>query len=105
MIIPVHMFAFSDTRDQVRPVEIDDKWQSSSSTTEVLDEIFKKGQNDFQPRPFPSVSVGDVIEYEIAEGKYWMVLPIGFKKLTQKEFEELNPPTSLMAYKDSEFSS
>ena len=44
----------------------------------ILEQIFKYGQNDFQPRKFPSVSVGDVIRFK---GKRFEVSFLGFKEL------------------------
>lgn len=49
----------------MRPVEIPAEINLDSKLVpEVLELIFKYGQNDFQPRPgFASVSVGDIIHY------------------------------------------
>jgi len=44
----------------------------------ICDLVFHYGQNDFQPRPFPSVSVGDVIR--IGEARY-RVEPVGFERI------------------------
>lgn len=45
----------------------------------TLDAAFYYGQNDFQPRPFPSVSVGDVIE--LPDGSLHRVEGCGFTKI------------------------
>jgi hypothetical protein len=50
----------------------------------LLDEVFKFGQNDFQPQPMPSVSVGDVIR--IGDER-WLVEPVGFSRLDLHEGE------------------
>lgn len=44
----------------------------------VLDLIFRLGQNDFQPKPYPSVSVGDVIR--LGTWRY-RVEPVGFSEV------------------------
>jgi hypothetical protein len=56
MIVQVLMLAYGDP-GQVREVEIADDTPDEA----VLDEVFKWGQNDFQPQRCCSVSVGDVI--------------------------------------------
>lgn len=48
--------------------------------------VFHYGQNDFQPKDHCSVSVGDVIE--LNDDKY-AVLPVGFRKLTECEYDDL----------------
>jgi hypothetical protein len=45
----------------------------------TLEAVFKWGQNDFQPLPMPSVSVGDVIR--LHDGSRYRVEPFGFAKL------------------------
>lgn len=60
----------------------------------ILDLIFHYGQNDFQPRALPSVSVGDIIRFGVVyknrlnEGVFqerWAILAIGFRKV-DKDF-------------------
>jgi hypothetical protein len=51
----------------------------------LLDLAFKYGQNDFQPRPFPSLSVGDVIE---VSGLLFIVRPFGFAKISRRELRD-----------------
>jgi hypothetical protein len=38
------------------------------------------GQNDFQPKKQPSVSMGDVIRYN---GERYLILAVGFRKLKE----------------------
>jgi len=55
----------------------------------ILDLIFKWGQNDFQPQRHPSVSVGDVIA--LKDGGLYLVLPMGFAGIGKgvlKEYQE-----------------
>lgn len=80
MIVNVRMTAFMD--GEIRAVNIPDDTPADN----VLDEVFRLGQNDFQPiKDRCSVSVGDVIEYD---GLH-MVGAIGFFKITDEQFKEL----------------
>ena len=68
-------------------VEIDERIEHSDIMV-ALEEIFKMGQNDFQPQPMPSLSVGDVVEWEPGRyKKYWLIMGIGWKNLNEEEFE------------------
>jgi hypothetical protein len=81
----VEMLAFGD--GQIRKVTIPEDepaYDAFNTTTEdVLDLVFKWGQNDFQPQRMPSVSVGDVIRIPDGYGGWdaYRVEPIGFQKL------------------------
>lgn len=88
MIVKVHMLAFHD-KDKIREVEISDGFELSSKVMEALEEVFKMGQNEFQQRPCPSVSMGDVIEFEVGGHKYWQVKASGFRALSQEEFDNI----------------
>jgi len=85
MIVKVHMLAFKD-KGIVRDVEIHDNYKGHLG---ALEQVFKMGQNEFQQRDCPSVSMGDVIEFEIGRNKYWQVTSSGFKPLTQEEFDDM----------------
>ena len=86
MKIPVHMTAYSMKSD-IREVEIPDEEITPKTTIEkALALAFHYGQNDFQPLKHPSVSVGDVVELK---GKFYMVLGVGWKELTESEFKGL----------------
>ena len=64
----------------VRVVEVPDHIVhalSSAAQGVLLENIYALGQNDFQPQPLPSVSVGDVI-LGVA-GADWRVERVGFK--------------------------
>ena len=97
MIIPVHMFAFANVgdRSKVRMVEIPDDEARFAKMNTLLELVFKYGQNDFQPKSFPSVSVGDVAEIE---NEYYMVMVTGWKQLSKEEFDNLPVPSSMYAY-------
>jgi hypothetical protein len=115
MKFKVHMLAFKGPV-KIREVEIDLKaYLKCESCQEVLDLIYKLGQNDFQPQQCYSVSAGDVIELPPREtgkdklatpvdwvGGYWLVHAVGFRKRTQEEFDLLqaNPEAdnALSAY-------
>jgi hypothetical protein len=107
MKFKVHMVAFEDPI-RVREVEPPlDQLEAATSTSDVLELIFKHGQNDFQPQQCCSVSVGDVAELEPLtpdsvgyldlEGGIrgpedwdpglWLVSPCGFTKITREQFE------------------
>lgn len=85
MIFEVEMVAFQNVpggRDQgIRKVEVKKEYLTGELNND-LKAIFKWGQNDFQPKKFPSVSVGDVIRYK---GGRYMVEAIGFRKLDKGE--------------------
>jgi hypothetical protein len=98
MKVDVHMLAFADKRGVVRKVEVPGQDLSlleqhidASALEPTLDLVFRYGQNDFQSRQRPSVSVGDVIQ--LAK-RYFMVAPVGFREITEEEFDGLVPPTS-----------
>lgn len=82
----VKMLAFEDGKFPVmssvptRTVEIPN--EPDLKTDKALGLIFQYGQNDFQPQPMRSVSVGDVVIC----GGLWLVAPLGFRKLGLKEF-------------------
>ena len=65
---------------KIREIDIpEDKLNAIEPKSAVLGLAFKYGQDDFQPKPFPSVSVGDVIE--LPDGSLHRVDPIGFTKV------------------------
>jgi hypothetical protein len=89
----VIMTAFMED-SPVRIVNVPD-YENSSELGGLLDEIFHWGQNDFQSRPLPSVSVGDVIclgntPCQLPRpNKYFMVASVGFIELTEEEVNTL----------------
>ena len=98
MKIKVHMVAFEDPI-RVRMVNVPNKeFFECDTTSEVLERVFKFGQNDFQPQQCCSVSVGDVVELQHPldyeedafpadwEPGYWMVAGCGFEKITPEQF-------------------
>lgn len=77
MKINVEMWAFCGGK--IREVEIpDEKIGEDASQKRLLNLAFHWGQNDFQPLPMPSVSVGDVV---LLNGMKFMVAAIGWKCL------------------------
>lgn len=101
MIFKVRMLAFGDPGD-VREVDVPDeeisrKTTKTSTQSFMLELIFKYGQNDFQPKKMPSVSMGDVIEYD---GKLFVVCALGFNELKAEKlalYEEMTPIERQMA--------
>ncbi len=82
----VRMLAFG-VPNEVREVEVA---EPAIDMAILLDQIYRFGQNDFQPKNHCSVSMGDVIE--IGDDLY-LIKAVGFKKLT---VEEYNQYTSLV---------
>jgi hypothetical protein len=96
MIISVHMFAFADEgdRSKVRNVKIPEEYRLAKMG-ELLEMVFKYGQNCLQPSNYYSVSVGDVVEIR---GEYYMVMGQGWKKMTKEQFDNMPVPSSRFAY-------
>lgn len=73
----VEMLAFGEGK--IRQVDVPNRVvENVDPPYTLLDWIFKFGQNDFQPRSLPSVSVGDVVRLD---GKRFRVENCGFKEL------------------------
>jgi hypothetical protein len=85
MIYRVYLLAFRD--GDIREVDVPDAELPAAGDPETdhatLDLIFRYGQNDFQLRPLPSVSVGDVIE--MGDGRLYVVKPFGFEVMTPEQ--------------------
>jgi len=78
----VHMTAFMN--GEIREVNVPDENLGEDIHSD-LEEIFKFGQNDFQPiKDRCSVSAGDVIDYN---GQLYLILMAGFRKISAKQFE------------------
>ena len=97
----VRMMAFGRTDDEVRVVDVpNDRLAEATDDEGKLGLVFELGQNDFQPKQHPSVSVGDVIELN---GKLWLVKPVGFVTMDEDEFDKYRAiprrDRSLHAYK------
>jgi hypothetical protein len=82
----VQMLAFGNP-GEIRIVDVpenrfimEDYHDKRVSLDECLQIIFYYGQNDFQPRKHPSVSVGDVIEFD---NKKYRVEMIGFSEVKE----------------------
>ena len=81
----VKQFVFGN--GNFRTVEIDSAGFDKLSVNEKLNMIYMYGQNDFQPKSTPSVSVGDVIFFD--DDKY-IVKRMGFEKIKDTMFRKLN---------------
>jgi len=82
MQVKVHMLAFGDGAIRMVDIPFEDlpgDPRSGDHLDRLLDAAFYYGQNDFQPQPLPSVSVGDVIELD--NGSLHRVEGVGFKLL------------------------
>lgn len=82
MIFNVEMLAFGD--GEIREVDVPND-RLTNDVNQDLEMIFHFGQNDFQNKPHPSVSAGDVIHYK--NNKY-VVAGIGFKQISDTEYGE-----------------
>lgn len=90
MIFNVRMIAHHDV-NTVRPVYV--PAYAHKTVEDLLDDVFKYGQNDFVCGPdaevirrtICSVSVGDVIELPV--GGDYLVKPIGFQMLVSPDYE------------------
>lgn len=80
----VRMLAFGKP-GEVREVDVPDDGKCRH-VDDHLNLVYHYGQNDFQPKQHPSVSVGDVIEF--APGQLYIVCRAGFRLLTDKELAE-----------------
>jgi hypothetical protein len=76
VVVEVELIAFGGGR--LRQVEVPAAELAGCSIEEQLERVFYYGQNDFQPRPMPSVSVGDVVRLG---GKRWRVASFGFDEV------------------------
>jgi hypothetical protein len=85
----VRMIAFMDSdvgKYTVRRVKVPVDQLSDLDGYTSLEAIFKAGQNDFNPLKCPSVSVGDVIEYN---DNLFQINRSGFHKITEQTFEKI----------------
>jgi len=95
--VKVNMTAFGN-EGEVRMVELDRSLESfgvvlrDDGTADdegnilfLLEEVFRLGQNDFQPQRHPSVSVGDVVE---VFDTLFVVLFDGFRRIERRAFED-----------------
>lgn len=86
MQITVHLLAFgNDVPIPTRIVDIPEGFPVCETPEQAiaaaLDRVYYYGQNDFQPKPCRSVSVGDVIEFPA--GDLHRVLGFGFERLPE----------------------
>lgn len=82
MIFDVEMLAFGKP-NEIRKVNVPDS-EITEDHAQNLNLVYKYGQNDFQRLPHPSVSVGDVINYN---NEKYVVASIGFEKMTAERYE------------------
>lgn len=88
----VELHAFGEQGREIRPVDVPAKEAMLAILSPhepgqpgILGPIFQYGQNDFQPKPFRSVSVGDIIRLHpkgAAEERY-VVKGIGFERVPE----------------------
>lgn len=86
MKIAVHMFAFAN--GAIRWVEIpQDVVPVLHTAKDWLEMVFHYGQNDFQPQPMPSVSMGDVVELHKDGQTFWRCEACGWKPVSKADFD------------------
>jgi hypothetical protein len=73
-----------EARTWLRLVDVPDESPARDDES-FLEVVFRYGQNDFQPRRAPSLSVGDLI----VSRQVWRVASVGFEKVN--ELDELSP--------------
>lgn len=95
VVVPVHMLAFMEGKNNVRNVKVP-KNEISDDIHKTLEAVFKYGQNDFQPQAMPSVSVGDVAEYM---GNFYEVKMMGFEQITKEDFAKMDGNRARNGYK------
>jgi len=86
MKVPVHLTAYSNKNDIREVIIPDEECSKGMPKVQLLDLVFKYGQNNFQPQMHLSVSVGDVIELN---HEYWFVQGLGFKKLSERDYRHM----------------
>lgn len=79
MIVKASMYASAS--GAVREIDVPDA-ELVGTVEEKLERVFRWGQNDFQPRPCPSLSVGDVV---CLDGRDFLVRSFGWRELTESE--------------------
>ena len=77
--IEVELLAFGN--GEIRIVEVPFDEFNDTNDWDKLELIFRYGQNDFQSRQQPSVSVGDVIRLN---GKRFQVVSSGFERKEER---------------------
>ena len=90
----VHMLAFGKP-GEIREVDVPTEYVGTSS---LHDMIYHYGQNDFQRKPHPSVSSGDVIEHD---GKFVLIEFTGFRELSASEWEKYHNMTREERFRQS----
>lgn len=79
-VVLVELWAFG-SGGALRSVDVDFAAVGAEPPTNAeLDQVFYLGQNDHQPKPMRSVSVGDVIRW--GEKRY-VVKPLGFAEVPE----------------------
>lgn len=82
MIVKVLLLAFGRSKE-TRDVDLGD-WDVNAPIAKTLAEVYRLGQNEFQPQRHPSVSMGDVA---VIDGKNYLCVRVGWRLLTDDEFD------------------
>lgn len=84
--VEVEMLAWTGGAIRVVDVPATEEEWAKQTLISKLEATFYYGQNDFQPKPFPSVSPGDVVRLD---GRRWRVDGIGWSELVDDREEKL----------------
>lgn len=79
MIVDVELRAFGD-QGAIRPVELPDHLAGEEEPARVLPWVWFFGQNDHQPKPYRSVSMGDIIRLG---GRRYIIRAVGFEPVPE----------------------
>ena len=81
MKITAYLLAFgTETPIPTRTITVPSE-EASDDPNQLLESVFYYGQNDFQPQPVRSLSVGDVVK--LPDGSLHRVLGIGWEHLPE----------------------
>jgi len=87
MKIQVFMWAFENGKVRVVTVPANilatDEDGAALPVEQLLELVFKYGQNDFQPQQICSVSIGDVA---LVGNEFWCCDPVGWNRMSVAEY-------------------
>lgn len=81
MKLKAYLFAYAGGAERIISIP-DAELAACKTETDRLELAFYYGQNDFQPLPFPSLSVGDVVEMD---GQLFRVEGCGWTNISRSK--------------------
>lgn len=87
MVVNVHMTAFGE-EGEIRAVRIplDALGGDDPGDRDILNLVYRYGQNEEQPQDHPSVSTGDVVE--LHDGRLFLCALSSWRRLSREQFED-----------------